>query len=64
MPLIRIDIFRGKPPEYRVLVALTATSESAAGYDHAWIAQAATGVLAAGALLGGARTIIPTTPNT
>jgi EmrB/QacA subfamily drug resistance transporter len=40
-----------------VLVALTATNESTAGYDHAWIVLAVTGVLAATALLLGARTL-------
>jgi EmrB/QacA subfamily drug resistance transporter len=38
-----------------VLVALTATNASTAGYDHAWIVLAVTGVLAATALLLGAR---------
>ena len=42
-----------------VLVALTATNESTAGYDHAWIVLAVTGILAATALLLGARTNIP-----
>jgi EmrB/QacA subfamily drug resistance transporter len=40
-----------------VLVALTAMSESTAGYDHAWIVQAATGMLAAVALLIGAAAV-------
>jgi EmrB/QacA subfamily drug resistance transporter len=38
-----------------VLVALTATAESTAGYDRAWWVQTAAGLLAAGALLLGAR---------
>jgi nitrate/nitrite transporter NarK len=42
-----------------VLVALTATNESTAGYDHAWMVLAVTGILAAIALLLGARTNIP-----
>jgi MFS family permease len=42
-----------------VLVALTTTSQSIAGYDHAWIVQAVTGVVAAGALLAGAPPHLP-----
>jgi hypothetical protein len=38
-----------------VLVALTATAESTAGYDRAWCVQTAAGLLAAGALLLGPR---------
>ncbi len=41
-----------------VLVALTATNESIAGYDHAWIVLAVAGVLAATALLLGARSTV------
>jgi MYXO-CTERM domain-containing protein len=38
-----------------VLVALTATTGSTTGYDRAWCVQTAAGLLAAGALLLGAR---------
>jgi EmrB/QacA subfamily drug resistance transporter len=41
-----------------VLVALTATNESIAGYQHAWTVLAVTGVLAAVALLLGARSTV------
>jgi hypothetical protein len=39
-------------------VALTATNESSAGYQHAWTVLAVTGVLAAVALLLGARSTV------